>query len=273
MHENLQGEPDCQSLPHPQAATPQECCNACAAAGSSACAASTFFTGTCWFKPSGRPLVPVAGAVLCWPASQPLPPLPTPGPLPPQRSREQHGPYVHGSGFPAVNGNPTFQEIGNGPIPPVFFGEYTAGPSHPGVSISEFGCPASSSFESLSPTLAPAHWSLHGDGGREVCSGGFKRNCTSAATGLPENPMAQRNYPMDSIIAFYFGMGVLPSLDAVGTAAFQRQLYLALLAPALQQKSHIEAFRAYPSWMTAIWQCVISVPLQPPPPPQHSPLF
>jgi len=59
---------------------------------------------------------------------------------------------------------------------------------------------------------------------------------------------------MDSIVAYYFGMGVLPSLDERGAEAFQRQLYFALLSPALQQKSHIEAFRAFPTWMTAIWQ-------------------
>ena len=250
------GESDCCALPHPPAASPQACCDACAAAAAAprgACAASTFAAGTCWFKPAGRPLVYTPGAVLCWPSREPLPPLPTPGPLPPLRSREQHGPYEHGSGFAAVNGNPAFTPIGNGPMPPQFFGVFDMGPALPGLSVSEFGCPAATSFESLSPTLAPRHWSLHGGEAQDECIGGFFRNC-SGASGLPFNPMAQRNYPMDSIIAAYFGMGVLPSLDAVGAAALQRQLYFALLAPALQQKSHIEAFRAYPVWMTAFWQ-------------------
>lgn len=198
----------------------------------------------------------VSGTVLCWPAGKPLPPAPTPAPIPIQHSREQHGPYVHGSGFPAVNGQPEFASIGDdGPLPPVFLGLLTMGPTLPGVSISEFGCPATSSFESYAPTLAgPGHWGLHGSGVREDCRGGFFRNCSDPASGLPANPMAQRNYPMDSIIAYYFGgRGVLPSLDAVGEQAFRRQLYLGLLAPALQQKSHMEALRAYPTWMVSFW--------------------
>jgi beta-mannosidase len=140
-------------------------------------------------------------------------------------------------------------------MPPALSQIYTTGPSVPGFLISEFGCVAGSSWESLSPTLAPAHWSLHGGAPPDDCPGTFRRNCSGAGTpGRPGNVMAQRNYPLDSVIGAYFGAGVLPSLDDVGAAALQRQLYFGLVAPALQQKSHIEAWRSAPTWGTLFWQ-------------------
>jgi beta-mannosidase len=249
-------DPACMAMPHPSVATPSDCCSACAAAGPAACAASVFYQGQCWFKPPGASApVPSEGRVLCWPAGTPLPPAPSLGPMPTPHSREQHGPYVHGSGFAAVNGNPTYSQIGDGPLPPLFSQPYLMGPADPSFAVSEFGCPASSSFLSFAPTLAPEHWGLHGGAPPDQCPGGFKRNCTSpAANGLPSNRMAQRNYPMDSIVGFYFGLQVVASLEEVGQAAFQRQLYFALLAPALQQKSHMEYYRSSPTYMTLFWQ-------------------
>ena len=251
-------DPACLAMPHPSVPTPSDCCAACSAAGA-ACASSVFYQGVCWFKPANAG-APVAkpGRVLCWPAGAPpppAPPTPTLGPMPTPGSREQHGPYVHGSGFAAVNGSPEYQQIGDGPIPPLFAPPYRMGPSFPSFAVSEFGCPAASSWESYAPTLAPAHWSLHGGAPQDVCKGGFERNCSSpAAGGMPNNRMAQRNYPMDSIVGFYFGLGVVGSFDSVGEAAFQRQLYFALLAPALQQKSHMEFYRSSPTYMTLFWQ-------------------
>jgi hypothetical protein len=252
------GTAECLALPHPPAATPDVCCALCAAAGPAACGASVFAAGACWFKPPNASAVVAArdpATVLCWPSSRgppPAPPVPTPGPMPPTPARERHGDYTHGNGFAAVNGDPALA-LFDPNTPPAFDFPYDVAPSAPGFLVSEFGISTASSFESMAPTLAAVHWSLHGGAPPDTCVGGFFRNCTGAS-GLPTNVMAQRNYASDSIIASYFGSAVLPSLGAVGANAFAGQLYLAMLGCALQQKSHIEALRAAPSWGTIIWQ-------------------
>ena len=251
------GTPECLAMPHPPAATPDACCALCAAAGADACGASVFFNGVCWFKPLNATVVAAASsdAILCWPTSRgpvPVVPTPTPGPMPPTTSRERHGAYTHGTGFPAVNGDPNLSPFDPN-VPPAFDFPYEVSPTAPGFLVSEFGISTASSFESMAPTLDPSHWSLHGGAPADKCVGGFFRNCTGAS-GQPENVMAQRNYPQDSIIASYFGMGVVPSLGDVGEIAFKRQLYFAMIACALQQKAHIEALRSAPSWGTIIWQ-------------------
>lgn len=150
---------------------------------------------------------------------------------------EVHGPYMHGSGFPAVNGMNQLSLFSANL--PVRFGKLD--PSAFGVEArnffaSEYGCSAMSSFESMSPLLHPSHWSLHGGEPADKCLPGFSKQCTG------KNPMAQRNYPCDNIIAVYFGEKY--NLSEVGERAFKTQLYLCMMGQALYMKSTIEHRRS-----------------------------
>ena len=73
---------------------------------------------------------------------------------------ETHGPYLHGSGFPAVNGDPKLLVFK--PSVPIRVSSAPTGIGLPNVFASEFGAAVMSSFESMAPTLAPEHWGLHG---------------------------------------------------------------------------------------------------------------
>ena len=53
---------------------------------------------------------------------------------------------------------------------------------------SEFGSVTWSSFESLSATIDPSHWSLHGGAAPDNCSYSFGQNTCNGT-----NVMAQRN--------------------------------------------------------------------------------
>lgn len=99
---------------------------------------------------------------------------------------ETHGPYQHGAGIKAVNGGASIGngadagvKMGNIPIVIHGSGDDTTGITKPNVFASEFGSSVFSSFESMSPTLAKSHWSVHGGG-------------TAASPG-DNNPMSQRN--------------------------------------------------------------------------------
>jgi hypothetical protein len=98
-------------------------------------------------------------------------------------------PYQHGGGFSAVNGDASIK-----PFDPQLPVELDAnavnvvrGVGYPSTFASEFGASVFSSFESMAPTLAPAHWGVHGGGPPDTCGGGFERYCTGT------NTMAQRN--------------------------------------------------------------------------------
>ena len=55
--------------------------------------------------------------------------------------------------------------------------------------MSEFGASVYSSFESMSATLAPEHWGVHGGAPKDTCdTGGGYHHCEGG------NAMAQRNY-------------------------------------------------------------------------------
>ena len=56
---------------------------------------------------------------------------------------------------------------------------------------SEGGTVVMSSFESMAPTLAKEHWSLHGGAPMDDChaGGAFGHECTG------DNVMSERNYP------------------------------------------------------------------------------
>jgi beta-mannosidase len=100
-------------------------------------------------------------------------------------SIETHGPYQHGDGWPAVNGAESLNLFD--PMLPLPMNPTAAiGLGHPNTFTSEFGSVGWSSWESVSPTIAPQHWSLHGGAPKANCSGGFQSKCT------PNNVMAQR---------------------------------------------------------------------------------
>ena len=161
---------------------------------------------------------------------------------------EQHGPYQHGDGWPAVNGDnktpnkfdPMLPLDDLNPSAPI-------GLAHPNLFTSEFGSVGWSSWESLSPTVAPAHWALHGGDKPDNCSGGFASHCEGP------NVMAQRNYPCDSIIFQYWG-GSSADLDVVGEQAFKKQLYQCLYGQALVLRGYIEQHRATNTYGLQIWQ-------------------
>lgn len=89
--------------------------------------------------------IPFASSRAAWPATQ--------------------GPYQHGGGFPAVNGNTAISLFGANI--PISISPARTGPQFGNVFASEFGSVVMSSFESMSPTLKPEHWGLHaGEGSR-----------------------------------------------------------------------------------------------------------
>jgi hypothetical protein len=160
---------------------------------------------------------------------------------------ETHGPYQHGGGFPAVNGDAAIQVFN--PQVPVALNAAGAnvvrGVGFPSTFASEFGSSVFSSFESMAPTLAPAHWGVHGGGPPDSCGGGFERYCNGT------NVMAQRNYPCDNIIQVFFGAA---DFDAVGEAAFKQQLWQCMVGQALLIKGTIENRRSTNQFGHLIWQ-------------------
>jgi len=102
-----------------------------------------------------------------------------------------------------------------------------------------------SSFESMAPTLAKEHWSIHGGAPPDVCTGGFASKCKG------NNTMAQRNYPCDNIIVQYFGES---NFDEVGETTFKQQLWHCMVGQALLVKSDIESRRASNTFGIIVWQ-------------------
>jgi beta-mannosidase len=112
-------------------------------------------------------------------------------------------------------------------LPPSLQVGANTGPTLAGKFASEFGCAGMSSFESMSETLKPEHWSIHA------------------------SPMAQRNYPCDNIIEVYFG---IQNFSETGEIPFKRQLYQCLIGQALELKSDIEGRRSWNEWGVITWQ-------------------
>jgi hypothetical protein len=238
----------CFSAPAPPAASAAECCDLCAAATPDACWCAVFDPddATCYFKPRANVSAPIskAGVTAVWPAGRgPPPPPPPPGPQP-RSNIESHGPYLHGSGMPSVD------SIGVEAAPsvlPHLYPAYDIGPRFNGTFTSEFGCTAFSSFESMSATLAPEHWSLHGGAAFDECTpSGFFQRCRGG------NVMAQRNYMADSIISQHFGNMSRP--DEVGEAPFARDLYFSMLAQAFVVSSEVQLMRSHNHWGVMLWQ-------------------
>jgi len=82
----------------------------------------------------------------------------------------------------------------------------------------------------------------------DKCTGSWDNNCVGG------NPLAQRNYPCDSIYAVYYGKSALAELDQVGEAAFKKQLYKCVLGSALKVKSYIEETRSRNCFGSLVWQ-------------------
>ena len=228
---------------HPTASSVGDCCDKCSS--NSTCDVAVFNQGVCWFKKFDHPKpVYASGRTAVWPAGHgPIPPPPPPAPPSPGKM-ETHGPYQHGTGFPSVNGGATLDPFS--PNIPITLAPTLTGPQYANVFASEFGCVTMSSFESMSPTLAPEHWGIHGGALPDTCKGGFQSKCEG------NNRMAQRNYPCDSIIVAYFGAA--QDLNATGEKAFKRQLYQCMLGQALEMKSNIETRRGTNEFGTIIWQ-------------------
>ena len=107
---------------------------------------------------------------------------------------------------------------------------------------SEGGTVVMSSFESMSPTLAKEHWSLHGGAPEADCStgGSFgpklchkKGEAPTTPRTMDWNVMSERNYACDDLILTFFGNASVAALDEVGEIPFKRQLFQCQLAQAL----------------------------------------
>ena len=130
---------------------------------------------------------------------------------------------------------------------PIAISPTVTGVGEPNVFASEFGCVGMSSFESMAPTLKPEHWGLHAGMAADNCTSGFRRECHGP------NPMSLRNYPCDNLIGYYFDLDK-NELDAVGEAAFKKQLYQCMLSQALELKGDIETRRAGNTFGIIVWQ-------------------
>lgn len=150
------------------------------------------------------------------------------------------------NGFPAVNGGGKL-ELFNSNLPIVISNRST-GLGDKNTFASEFGCVSMSSFESMTPTLAPQHWGLHAGQPDDSCSGGFSSSCAGP------NVMAQRNYPMDNLLDVYWGNGSPTWLNTTGEASFKKQLWQSLISSALNIKSNIETRRQDNQFGIIVWQ-------------------
>ena len=84
----------------------------------------------------------------------------------------------------------------------------------------------------------------------DTCGAGLP-NAGHRCTG--GNPMAQRNYPCDSLIVAYFGTS-RADLDAVGEGAFKKQLWLCMAGMALKVKAEVEKYRSQNIFGLLVWQ-------------------
>ena len=201
------------------------CCDACVA--QAGCVAGVLFGGVCYMKNASMVAQPswAPGLASAWvPGQTPVPP-PSAG-CNTGLTLETHGYYQHGEGFKTVNSGADLQPFSPN-LPPALDPSFDLGAACPGTFASEFGASAWSSFESVSPTLEPAHWSAHAD------------------------VMYERNYALDNFVTVYFDV---PWPAFFTNSSLQAQLYLALIAQGLLVKSDISSRRARNSFGTVTWQ-------------------
>jgi beta-mannosidase len=204
----------------------QGCCDACTA--QPGCLAGVLYQGVCYMKNASMVALPSwsSGTDAVWVAGQ-TPVLPPTGGCNTGLSLETHGYYQHGEGFATVNSGADLQPFDPN-VPPALDPPFELGANTcPGTYASEFGASAWSSFESVSPTLAPADWNAH------------------AA------PMYERNYALDNFLTAYFNVTWPAGVVALSLKA---QLYLALVAQALLVKSDISTRRSRNSFGVVTWQ-------------------
>jgi beta-mannosidase len=161
---------------------------------------------------------------------------------------ETHGPYQHGmceNGWPNQNCG-TFNYSDN-TSPTYVNNNSVVGTQEKNVFASEFGSVVMSSFESMSPTLEPSHWALHGGEAKVRCE-------TWPCEG--SNPMVERNYQCTPLIKKWFGDGNADPavLNTTGEIPFKRQLYQCMLGQALEMKSNIEHRRSTNVFGIIVWQ-------------------
>ncbi|KAG8458642.1 hypothetical protein KFE25_008439 [Diacronema lutheri] len=204
-------------------------------------------------------------------------------PLDGARAIEIHGPYLHGSGWPAVNQVPVapgsnepvlalFDPMIPLPLPAPGADAPVVECATNGTFVSEFGVAAFSSFRSHAPTLRAEHWGIHGGGRAADCTQpdrttpfwlrcAARANASEPAAGgaagaraeAAHNPMAERNYPCDALLVSFFGLSAT-QLDAAGESAFRSQLFLCGLAQALALHGLVSAHRSANIFGSLIWQ-------------------
>jgi beta-mannosidase len=161
---------------------------------------------------------------------------------------ETHGPYMRSfsRSYRGVNGNDAHFPYMNTPPD---LETVDVGVSFPNQFSSEFGSSVMSSFESMAGTLSETHWSIHGGSAPDNCTKdhGSYNHC------LGTNVMAERNYPCDTHIFAYFGIEE-EALNEIGKYAFQKQLYMCLIAQTLWMKGEIESRRSKNMFGILIWQ-------------------
>ncbi len=97
-------------------------------------------------------------------------------------SIEVHGPYQHGTGFPAVNGVTQMELFDS--LTPATFKQADTGLQLPSVFTSETGAVTMSSFESMSPFLDSKHYGIHGGMAPDSCTnGGSGPGCVGRCRG------------------------------------------------------------------------------------------
>lgn len=183
--------------------------------------------------PNGQPLVPLVGAnPHIW-----------------DSGNERHGPYTAGvgDGFPTVDRDPWSQAPTYSPQMPLTVRPgNTTGVQYPSVFVSEFGCMTMASFESMAPTLSPAHWAIHGGAPPDNCTQDMAATCTG------DNVMAQRNWACDNVIWTMFGSARLNA--TAGEASFKAQLFQCLVGQALTMQQDIETRHASNELGHLLWQ-------------------
>lgn len=133
-------------------------------------------------------------------------------------------------------------------LPPSYLSPGPAGVGFPSSFVSEFGSASMSSFESMSGTLSPGSWGLHGGNVPVNCTkepGAFDNNCTG------RNAMAQRNWACDNIVWSYFGTAYL---NASGEEGFKGGLFQCMIAAALNMQTVVESHRSSNFYGTLEWQ-------------------
>jgi beta-mannosidase len=133
-------------------------------------------------------------------------------------------------------------------MPMNYLAQGPTGPGQPSYFVSEFGSASMSSFESMSGTLAPSSWGLHGGDAPNNCtsSGGtFYMNCTG------RNSLAQRNWACDNLVWSYFGPALL---NASGEIGFKGALFQCQLAALLNMQTVVEGHRGQNNMGVIEWQ-------------------